>query len=56
MKLVYVGESPGREVPFPGGCLFVERGVPFDVSNELGIRLLEQPIFVKHDTKKESDQ
>lgn len=47
MKLVYVGESPAREVVVPGGIIPVVFGVPFEVDTELGHRLLEQDIFEK---------
>lgn len=46
MKIVYGGVSTDIELDLPNGTVLVaERGVPFEVSDELGESLLEQDIF-----------
>ena len=45
MKLIYKGEAPARDIVVPGGVIPCERGVPFDVPDDLGKSLLDQDIF-----------
>jgi len=44
-KVVYVGESSGRDISVRGGCIRAERGVPFEVPAALAASLLEQDVF-----------
>lgn len=59
MKLIYTGEAPARTIVVPGGVIPCERGVPFDVPDNIGESLLAQDIFepapVAAKTKKEQD-
>jgi len=56
MKLVYVGESPGRNIVVDDGVVAVTNGVPFEIDDAVAQSLLEQDIFEaapKTQTKKE---
>lgn len=43
--LVYIGESPARNIAVPGGAIHVVRGEPFTVPDSLAKSLLEQDIY-----------
>ena len=44
-KVVYVGDSPSRDISVRGGCIRAEKGVPFEVPAALAASLLEQDVF-----------
>jgi hypothetical protein len=45
MRLIYTGEAPARTIVIPGGVIPCERGVPFDVPDDIGESLLDQDIY-----------
>ena len=45
MKIVFVGESSGRNIAIPGGVIRATHGEPVTVPDDLANRLLEQNIW-----------
>ena len=57
MRIVFVGESPSREINVPGGFITAVKGEPVDVPDDIAASLLEQDIYepAKAVSKKEQD-
>ena len=57
MRIVFVGESPAREINVPGGFITAVKGEPVDVPDDIAASLLEQDIYepAKAVSKKEQD-
>lgn len=56
-KIVFVGESPARDIAVPGGFVTAVKGEPVDVPDDVALSLLEQDIYepAKAVSKKEKD-